>query len=177
MLRLIDAKKVIASRWMNRRAPCATQILFMMNRRIALIAPGGQRLLLKSQVKAGDRRFYQGKADVCGRCRYYDRCCQSRKGEARTITTDRHEGLRRHMRERMAQADAKSIYKRRKVIVEPVFGHIKNGGFRRFSVRGKQKVAGEFSLVCAAHNVKKMVRAIMIELVCPEFGNTSIQWE
>ena len=139
--------------------------------------PGGQRLLLKSQVKEGARRFYQGKADVCGRCPYYDRCCQSRKGEARTITTDKHEGLRRHMRERMAQAEAKAIYKRRKVIVEPVFGHIKNGGFRRFSVRGKEKVAGEFSLVCAAHNVKKMVRAIMRGLVCPEFGNTSIQWE
>lgn len=140
------------------------------------VCPGGQRLLLKSQVKEGARRFYQGKADVCGRCPYYDRCCQSRKGEARTITTDCHEGLRRHMRERMAQADAKAIYKRRKVIVEPVFGHIKNSGFRRFSVRGKEKVAGEFSLVCAAHNVKKMVRAIMKGLVCPEFGNTSIQW-
>ena len=58
------------------------------------------------------------------------------------------------MTKRMEQADSKAIYKRRKVIVEPVFGHIKNGGFRRFSVRGKDKVAGEFSLVCAAHNIK-----------------------
>ena len=59
------------------------------------------------------------------------------------------------MTKRMEQADSKAIYKRHKVIVEPVFGHIKNGGFRRFSVRGKEKVAGEFSLVCAAHNMKK----------------------
>ncbi len=41
------------------------------------------------------------------------------------------------------------------VIVEPVFGQIKNGGFHGFSLRGKEKVAGEFSLVCAAHNLKK----------------------
>ena len=76
----------------------------------------------------------------------------------------------------MEQADSKAIYKRRKVIVEPVFGHIKNSGFRRFSVRGKEKVAGEFSLVCAAHNMKKMVKAIMAGSVCPEFGYTSGQW-
>ncbi len=80
------------------------------------------------------------------------------------------------MKERMEQADSKAIYQRRKVIVEPVFGHIKNSGFRRFSIRGKDKVAGEFSLVCAAHNMKKMVRAIMTGSVCPEFGNTSNQW-
>ena len=137
--------------------------------------PGGQRLPLKSQGKDGTR-CYQAEAAVCGRCPYYDRCCKSRKGEGRTITTDSHEGLRRSMRERMEQADSKAIYKRRKVIVEPVFGHIKNGGFRRFSVRGKDKVAGEFSLVCAAHNIKKMVRAIMTGSVCPEFGNTAVQW-
>ena len=40
------------------------------------------------------------------------------------------------MTKRMEQADSKATYKRRKVIVEPVFGHIKNGGFRQFSVRG-----------------------------------------
>jgi hypothetical protein len=51
------------------------------------------------------------------------------------------------------QPDSKAIYKRRKVIVEAVFGHIKNTGFRRFSVRGKEKVAGEFSLVCSAYNI------------------------
>ncbi|MBS3963027.1 MAG: transposase [Methylomonas sp.] len=37
----------------------------------------------------------------------------------------------------------------------PVFLQLKNSGFRRFSVRGKVKVAGEFSIICAAHNVKK----------------------
>ncbi len=58
----------------------------------------------------------------------------------------------------------------RKVIVEPVFGQIKNGGFRGFSLRGKEKVAGEFSLVCAGHNIKKMVKAIMTGAVCPAFG-------
>ena len=61
------------------------------------------------------------------------------------------------------------IYKQRKVIVEPVFGHIKNSGFRRFNVRGKDKTAGEFSSVCATHNFKKIARSIIKGVVCPEF--------
>ena len=66
---------------------------------------------------------------------------------------------------------AKVIYGKRKTIIEPVFGQIKNSGFRGFSVRSKEKVAGEFSMVCAAHNFKKIAQAIVTGLICPEFGN------
>jgi hypothetical protein len=69
------------------------------------------------------------------------------------------------MREKMEVESSREIYKRRKVIVEPVFGQIKNMGFRRFHVRGFQKASGEFSLVCAVHNIKKMVRAVLRGLV------------
>ena len=69
--------------------------------------------------------------------------------------TDNKESLRQNMTRKMATASAQSIYKRRKVIVEPVFGQIKNNGFRGFSIREKEKVAGEFAIVCAAHNFKK----------------------
>ena len=133
--------------------------------------PAGQILPLKTQNKAG-QRVYQGEATTCQSCPYYAQCCRSKKGEARTITSDGQEVVRQQMRDKMAMPEAKGIYKQRKVIVEPVFGHIKNGGFRQFSLRGKDKVAGEFSLVCAAHNLKKMVKAAMTGLVRPEPG----QW-
>ena len=71
----------------------------------------------------------------------------------------------------MGKEQSKAIYKKRKVIVEPVFGHIKNSGFRGFSVRGKEKVAGEFSLVCATHNIKKITKAIFRGVVRPKSGN------
>ena len=135
--------------------------------------PGGQHLELKRRGKDG-LYVYQGDANRCAQCHYHARCCQSKSGKARTITTDRHEGLRQQMKDRMAKASSKEIYKHRKTIVEPVFGHIKNGGFRRFSVRGKDKVAGEFSLVCAAHNIKKMVKALMTGSLCPESGERVI---
>jgi hypothetical protein len=75
------------------------------------------------------------------------------------------------MNRKMETPSAQAVYKQRKVIVEPVFGQIKNTGFRGFSVRGKDKVAGEFSMVCAAHNFKKIAKAIFTGLIRPEFGN------
>ena len=64
----------------------------------------------------------------------------------------------------------KRFYGKRKTIVKPVFGQIKNSGFRGFSVRGKEKVAGEFSLVCATQ-FQKIAKAIFTGLIRPEFGN------
>ncbi|USE38589.1 transposase [Endozoicomonas sp. SCSIO W0465] len=64
------------------------------------------------------------------------------------------------MNRKMETKEAKAVYERRKVIAEPPFGQIKNSGFRGFSVRGKEKVAGEFSLVCSAYNFKKIVKSV-----------------
>ncbi|NNF96940.1 MAG: IS1182 family transposase [Halobacteria archaeon] len=136
------------------------------------VCPGGQILALRREAKDGTN-IYQGDAEVCAGCPYKSRCCQSSKGEARTIRTDDKESLRQQMNAKMEEAHSKEIYKKRKVIVEPVFGHIKNSGFRRFSVRGKEKVAGEFSLVCATHNIKKIAKAIFDGVVRPGFGKLS----
>ncbi len=76
------------------------------------------------------------------------------------------------MNAKMQTEETKAVYKQRKVIVEPVFGQIKISGF---SVRGKEKVVGEFSLVCATHNLKKIARSIARRLVCPEFVTVSVK--
>jgi transposase len=116
-----------------------------------------------------------GGVHICAECPFKSRCCQSAKGQARTIRTDDKEPLRQDMNRKMQTSPAQATYKQRKVIVEPVFGQIKNSGFRSFSVRGKDKVAGEFSIVCAAHNFKKIAKAILTGLIRPEFGNSATQ--
>jgi transposase len=131
--------------------------------------PGGQILEMKRESEDGTRT-YQGKAGVCANCQYQIRCCQSKKGSARSITSDAKEPLRQQMNSKMEKDDSKAVYKERKIIVEPVFGQIKNTGFRGFSVRGKEKAAGEFSLVCATHNIKKIARAMIRGVVRPEYG-------
>jgi transposase len=55
--------------------------------------------------------------------------------------------------------EGKALYARRKVIVEPVFGQIKEArGFRRFLLRGLAKIRGEWRLVCLTHNLLKLWR-------------------
>ena len=130
--------------------------------------PGQQKLAVVSQGKDGSRT-YQEDIEGCNDCPYKSRCCQSSKGEARTINTDDKEVLRQQMNNKREEEESKAIYKQRKVIVEPVFGQIKNTGFRGFSVRGKEKAAGEFSLVCAVHNLKKISKAIIRGEIRPKF--------
>jgi transposase len=49
-----------------------------------------------------------------------------------------------------------AVYARRKCIVEPVFGQIKQArGFRQFLLRGLEKVQGEWALICMTHNLLK----------------------
>ena len=51
----------------------------------------------------------------------------------------------------------RAVYALRKQTVEPVFGIIKSVmGFGQFSLRGLNKVSGEWALVCLAWNVKRM---------------------
>ena len=63
------------------------------------------------------------------------------------------------MREKLKTESGRATYKRRKVIVEPVFGQIKEvRGFRRFSFRGIAKNTAEWRLVCLTHNLLKLFR-------------------
>src|SRR5436189_4340178 len=52
-----------------------------------------------------------------------------------------------------------AVYARRKAMVEPVIGQIKQArGFRSFLLRGLTKVQAEWSLVCTTHNILKLYR-------------------
>ena len=82
----------------------------------------------------------------------------------------RHHALESEPRESSATAQERMAAKvqspagqalssRRKVIVEPVCGQIKEArGFRRFLLRGLDKVRGEWRLVCVGHNLLKLWR-------------------
>ena len=63
------------------------------------------------------------------------------------------------MESKLGSEAGKEIYGRRKEIVEPVFGQIKEArGFRRFSFRGLNNVRQEWSLLCAVHNLLKLFK-------------------
>ncbi len=69
------------------------------------------------------------------------------------------EAVTEHMREKLKTEEGREVYKQRKLIVEPVFGQVKEvRGFRRFSFRGLQKNDAEWQLVCLTHNLLKLFR-------------------
>jgi hypothetical protein len=63
------------------------------------------------------------------------------------------------MRKRLASETGKALYAKRKATVEPVFGQIKEArNIRRFRLRSLKKVACEWKLICATHNLLKLFR-------------------
>jgi len=61
------------------------------------------------------------------------------------------------MHHKLKSARGRTIYAKRKCTVEPVFGIIKQAlGFRQFLLRGLDAVAGEWTLVSMAWNLKRM---------------------
>jgi transposase len=64
------------------------------------------------------------------------------------------------MRHKLRTDQGRANYRKRKAIVEPVFGQIKEvRGFRRFSLRGLSQVAAEWDLICLTHNLLKLFRS------------------
>jgi transposase len=65
------------------------------------------------------------------------------------------------MKRKLQTKAGKAVYAARKCVVEPVFGQIKQGrGFRQFLLRGKEKVKGEWALLCLTHNVLRLYAAM-----------------
>jgi IS5 family transposase len=68
---------------------------------------------------------------------------------------------RNEMRRRLFSVEGKARYKLRKQTVEPVIGQIKaTRGFRQFLCRGLAAVQAEWALVCTAHNLLKLHKAL-----------------
>lgn len=68
----------------------------------------------------------------------------------------RHPGLQQ-LRERMREPAARACYARRKAIVEPVFGVLKQQrGMRQFQRRGLAAVGTEWALATTAYNLTRM---------------------
>ncbi|MCC6582037.1 MAG: transposase [Phycisphaeraceae bacterium] len=64
------------------------------------------------------------------------------------------------MRRALKTKDGRTAYAERKTTVEPVFGQIKEGnlGLRQFSYRGLENAQQEWSIVCIAYNLLKIIR-------------------
>jgi len=100
-----------------------------------------------------------------------------RDAMAQPITED--SSIKDRMKSKVLTEQGRKKYGLRKETVEPVFGQIKEcRGFRRFSMRGQEKCEGEWSFVCASHNLLKLFRhgaaaKLKQAMECMESANTT----
>ena len=90
---------------------------------------------------------------ACGRESYDPRAtCPEEPLPENATATER-------MDRKLKTGEGRAIYKKRKHLVEPVFGWIKQSlGFRQFSLRGQENAEAEWKLVCGAMNLRRMAR-------------------
>ena len=125
------------------------------------ICPNQQRLTYlytgKHKTTNGyesERRYYG--CQSCQDCPLKSQCTQA-KGNRRIQVSFKLLEYRRQARENLTSESGVALRKKRAVDVETVFGDIKqNMRFRRFHLRGLEKVNTEWGLVCIAHNMRKL---------------------
>jgi hypothetical protein len=101
-----------------------------------------------------DRRTYE--CQDCADCPLRDKCTKA-KGNRRIRISFQLLEYRKQARTNLTSPEGEKLRAARSVEVETVFGHLKhNLGFRRFHLRGMEKVKTEWGIVCIAHNLRKM---------------------
>jgi len=91
----------------------------------------------------------------CDQCSRKSECT---RGEYRNILRNPQENMVKEMQERLSCEYGKSLYSRRKQIVESVFGDIKHNKNKRISFKRCKKTHGEFMLICVGKNLRKITK-------------------
>ena len=133
------------------------------------ICPAGKAMWLRcDKAKITGRLFLQFQAHQadCDSCHLRRQCLQSPKQKGArqvnillgTLPKTKNSPLWR-MKEKIDSTLGRHIYSQRLGIVEPVFGHLRhNLGLTRFSLRGREKVDGQWKLMAMLHNLTKIHR-------------------
>ena len=98
------------------------------------------------------------------RCKHWEDCplagdCRDQKSQrGRSLSRDSYEPLREQMAQRMKSAEAQAVYPKRMHTAETPFAYIKGViGVRQFLLRGLEKVKLEWTWVCTAYNVVRLL--------------------
>jgi len=126
-----------------------------------LICPAGKRLTYQysSHPKTdngyrGERRCYE--AHDCTGCPLKEQCTKA-QGNRKVYLGFQLKAWRQQARENLTSETGKKLRSLRGVDVESVFGRLKEDwGFRRFLLRGLEKVKTECGLLCIAQNMAKL---------------------
>lgn len=126
--------------------------------------PAGKRLVFAEEKRRKTKTGYKTKVKIyrcedCGDCEFgRDERCRYYNGNL--WRSPKYEKHKKKATKLLTSAEGEKLRKRRGVEVETVFGQIKqNMGFRRFMLRGLEKVSTEWGLLSLAHNMCKLATA------------------
>jgi len=150
-----SAHQVIVALGVTNQSPDCEHLVPLLERAVANCAA-------TPTVVTGDAGYYsEANADwlVAHGMDPYLATRRHRRGEPLPSVRGRppaHLTAQQRMTRKLLTKRGAAIYARRKTIPEPVFGQIKNRGFRAFLLRGLAKVRGEWALMALSHNVLKL---------------------
>lgn len=100
-------------------------------------------------------RLYE--CEDCGGCPFADKCKKSIDNNRTILVNEKLERYKQIMRTNLRTEKGDKLKRRRGQEVESCFGDLKmNQGFRRFGLRGKEKVKTEAGILMICHNIKKI---------------------
>lgn len=168
---LLQKKKVTAfvkyglfdkrqNRAFNKKHPFAADKLYYNPEKDHYICPMGQQMpYIGDRIRKTTTGFEQTvrryQAKNCQACPLNGACHKS-QGDRIIQVNVNLERQKQQADELLKSEEGIAKRKKRCFDVEPVFGNIKNNhGFRRFMLRGKQKVETEWGLIALAQNLRK----------------------
>lgn len=134
------------------------------------VCPAGESLWLKNEIAdrhGNPKLFFEGRLSRCRDCALKRQCMRNpasadtRAGHGRQVSfileAHRPPNHTDWMKQRVDSDRGRAIYSHRMSVVEPVFGNITvNKKLRRFSLRSRNKVNGQWLLYCLVHNIEKI---------------------
>jgi transposase len=122
------------------------------------ICPRGQTLGFDGIKKRDKVQPYEVRVYRCGNyenCPVRWQCSTSQSG--RTVQIHPNHDVLVRQREKLKDERMRALLKQRSVIIEPLFGWIKEPmGFRRWTVRGLEKVRTQWLLLCTSINLRRL---------------------
>jgi len=162
--------------WDKREKPPAKPKLFqpcdfkVAQDRSHCICPAGKRLYRSgTNCNIGGRQAikFKGTQRDCEKCPKRAQCLrhpQRTPIRQVAIFVGKHAKAEEKAGERMKRKidtdQGREMIARRFATVEPVFGNLRyNKGLNRFTLRGRQKVDGQWKLYCLVHNIEKLAKS------------------
>jgi IS5 family transposase len=125
-----------------------------------LICPAGKTLKRTTFYKRDDAWLYTTRVSDCRACTQRDSCLTPQSNR-KFVQLSTYEAEFTRAEGRNSTARYRRLMRRRRVVVEGVFAHLKDLGFRRVRTLGLCRVQCEGYMVAFAHNILKTIRYLV----------------